>query len=157
MRRAGKFFRRGRRRGFTLAEFVVAAGIVFLVFAAAMDISWRAWAVAAESRKDAAAANALRAAVAWVSHDLYRASGVAAAGPGRLAVVMPGGGTVTYALADGGLTRSDESAARVVAAGITWADFSVAAVTGGSLATAEFTAAGGGKVRTCVYVLSGGG
>ncbi|GEA15425.1 hypothetical protein E308F_16690 [Moorella sp. E308F] len=155
MRWAGDLFRCGRR-GFTLAEFVVAAGLVFLTFAAAMDISWRAWAIAAKIRREAEAANTLRAAAAWVSHDLYRAASAAAAGPGTLVVTTSGGGTVVYALANGGLTRDDGSGARVVAAGITGADFSVVTVTGGSLATAEFTAAGGGKTRICVYVCSGG-
>ncbi|MGB9849142.1 MAG: hypothetical protein ACPLSY_04870 [Moorellaceae bacterium] len=144
------------RPGFTLVEFVVAAGMVFLAFVAAMDISWRAWVLAAEMHRNTKAINALRAAAAWVSHDLHRASGVTAAGPGLLQITTADGTAVAYRLTGDGLIRDDGSAARMVAARITGADFSVAAVPGGSLVTAEFTAAGGGKVRVCVYVCGNG-
>lgn len=155
MRRAVGFFH--RCRGFTLVEFAVAAGLVLLAFAAAVDITWRAWILATEIRKDAEDINALRAAVAWVSHDLHRASDVTVTVPGRLEVTRTDGNVVFYTLVDDRLVRDDGAAIRVVATGITGADFSVAAVPSGSLVTAEFIAARGGKVRVCVYVCNNGG
>jgi hypothetical protein len=141
-------------RGLTLVETVAAAGLIFLVLIAALELSWRVWDFAAKGRESFNETTELRTAVMWVSRDLRRAEDVDDAAPGRL-VLTVNGTAVTYTLDGDELTREEGGSRRVVARGIAKADFGAGSREGGVLVTAELTGKKGNEVRTCVWVYTG--
>lgn len=141
-------------RGFTLLGVTVAIGLMALVLVVALELSWRAWGLAAGSRESFNETTELRSAAMWVSRDLRRAGGVTEAAPGRL-VLTVSGATVSYSLDGNELTREEGGSRRAVARGIAEANFGAEERNGGALVTAEFTGEKGGKVRTCVLVYAG--
>lgn len=141
-------------RGFTLVEVVLAAGLAVLVLLAALGISWRAWGLLSKDRARFDETTELRSAAMWVTRDLRCAGGVAEVSASRLSLDIDGS-TVTYTLGGGKLTREEGGAWRIVARGLTGADFSSESRDGGVLVTVEFAGEKGGKVRTCVWVYTG--
>lgn len=162
MRRAARFW--SGCGGFTLLEVTVAASLAILVFATALDLSWRGLGLGEKARRGFDETVELRSAVAWVTRDLRRARAVDYALPGSLSVVVqdasgPGGnwgeGIVTYQLENGNLIRDDMGWVKTVARGLARADFSAEERDGGVLITAEFIGANGGRSRACVWIYTG--
>jgi len=138
------------RRGFTLLEVILVASLAALVLLAALEISWRVWNVVGTSRENFNEDAELRNAVYWVTRDLRRTEAVNTAIPGKL-VISTANKTIVYMLDNESLTRNENNSQRIVAKGITAANFSAKEQDSGILVTAEFRGQKRG-IRTCVLV-----
>ena len=141
------------RRGFTLLEVILVASLAALVLLAGLEISWRVWSVVGTSRENFNEDAELRNAVYWVTRDLRRAEAVNTAVPGRLAV-STASKTIVYTFDNKSLIRNENNSQRIVAKGITAADFSAKEQDGGILVIAEFKGQKRG-IRTCVWIYTG--
>lgn len=142
------------RRGFTLIEAALTAGVLAVIALIVLELSLHAWRIPAFLSAETDAATEMRNAALWVERDLRRASAVSEAGPGNLSLTLTDGTEAAYVLSGSRLVRDAGGQQKTVARGLAAADFSQTERNGGVYVKATFTNANGSKAGTGVWIFT---